>query len=199
MKGGVELPAKVIYVVYSPLCHQMAFRSWFLFGEQAYYPRELAGVSGVLSYESAILNNQNIPESSPDFILGARNFVGNETVGYKVALCERDVALYGGMLAFGIVYGITGRRIKQIPWYIWLIFGLVPIGLDGFSQFPSLFPDLPAWLPLRESTPVWRSLTGLLFGGLTAWYLYPLIEETMKDTQALLASKKQVISQTRAV
>jgi len=39
MKAGFETPARMIYTVYSPLCHQLAFRSWFLFGEQAYYPR----------------------------------------------------------------------------------------------------------------------------------------------------------------
>ena len=39
MKVGVPGPAKVIYKVYSPLCHQLAFRSFFLFGEQPYYPR----------------------------------------------------------------------------------------------------------------------------------------------------------------
>jgi len=198
MKTGLTLPARVIYTVYSPLCHQMAFRSWFLFGEQPYYPRTLARVDGVLSYEAVILNGQTVSETSSDFITGARNFLGDETVGYKVALCERDVALYGGMLVFGLIFALTGRRIGQIPWYLWLLFGLVPIGIDGFSQFPSLIAGLPDWLPVRESTPLWRSLTGALFGGLTAWYLYPLIDETMKDTQALLASKKQVIVQTRS-
>lgn len=198
MKVGEDLPARLIYTVYSPLCHQMAFRSWFLFGEQAYYPRDLAGIVEVTSYETAILNNQGGPETAPDFIPVARSFLGNPTIGYKVAICERDVALYGGMLLFGIVYAVAGRKIKQVPWYIWLFLGLIPIGIDGASQLPSLIPGLPAWLPMRESTPFWRTLTGALFGGLTAWYLYPLIEETMKDTRAFLASKKEIISQTRS-
>ncbi|HEX2978797.1 MAG TPA: glutaredoxin family protein, partial [Anaerolineaceae bacterium] len=51
MKVGATMPARVIYGIYSPLCHQLAFRSFFLFGEQPYYPRELAGMRGVLSYE----------------------------------------------------------------------------------------------------------------------------------------------------
>jgi uncharacterized membrane protein len=197
MKTGLPLPARVIYTIYSPLCHQMAFRSWFLFGEQPYYPRDLAGMNGVLSYEAVFLNGQNVSEASSDFIIGARNMIGDESVGYKVALCERDVALYGGMLIFGMVFALSGRKIRQIPWYIWLLLGLVPIGIDGISQLPSLVSGLPNWLPLRESTPLWRTMTGALFGVLTAWYLYPLIEETMQDTRALLASKKQVVSQTR--
>jgi uncharacterized membrane protein len=197
METGHPLPARIIYTVYSPLCHQLTFRSWFLFGEQADYPRALAKVPGVASYESAVLNNQNVVETSVDFITVARAFIGNDQLGYKVAICERDVALYGGILLFGVVYALSGRRIKQIPWYFWLIFGLIPIGIDGFSQLPDLIPGMPAWLPMRESTPFLRTLTGGLFGSLTAWYLYPLIEETMKDSRALLTSKKEVINQTR--
>ena len=34
MKAGLEVPAKVLYTAYKPMCHQFAFRSWFLFGEQ---------------------------------------------------------------------------------------------------------------------------------------------------------------------
>jgi uncharacterized membrane protein len=197
MKNGFTAPARVIYAIYSPFCHQMAFRSWFLFGEQTYYPRDVAGINSVASYESAILQNQNVDETSLDFISTARSFLGNDQVGYKIALCERDIALYGGLLIFGIIFAMTGRKIKQIPWYIWLGIGLLPIGIDGASQLPSLISGLPGWLPIRESTPFWRTLTGGLFGVFSAWYLYPLIEETMKDTRALILSKKEVISQTR--
>ena len=28
---GLTAPAKVIYTMYSPMCHQMGYRSWFLF------------------------------------------------------------------------------------------------------------------------------------------------------------------------
>lgn len=198
MKAGLSLPARTLYTVYSPLCHQFAFRSWFLFGEQAYYPRELAGGEGVISYEVAILKNQNVVENSLEFINTARSFNGNDQVGYKTALCERDVAMYGGMLLFGLVFAATGRKIKQIPWYLWVVLGLIPIGVDGASQIPSLLSGMPDWLPIRESTPVWRSLTGALFGICTTWYLYPLFEETMRDTRAFLASKKEVIAQTRS-
>jgi uncharacterized membrane protein len=198
MKSGIQFPAQVIYTIYSPLCHQMAFRSWFLFGEQPYYPRDLAGIDGVLSYEQAIAGNQAGLETTDRFIFDARSFLGNDQVGFKVALCERDVALYGGMLLFGVIYALSNRKIKQIPWYVWLLLGLIPIGIDGASQLPGLIPGFPGWLPVRESTPFWRTVTGGLFGGLTAWYLFPMFEQTMKDTRALLASKKEVISQTRS-
>lgn len=187
LNAGLNLPAKVIYTVYKPLCHQLAFRSWFLFGEQPFYPRELSGIADVQSYED-ITNEIKIN------IREAQKFVGNEIVGYKVALCERDIAIYGSMLVFVLVFILTRRRIKSLPWYIWLIIGLIPIGIDGVSQLPGLATTLPSWLPVRESTPLLRTITGTLFGITTSWYLFPLIEESMRETQALLTEKKAVQS-----
>ena len=37
MKVGATTPAGWIYRTYSVVCHELAFRSWFLFGEQASY------------------------------------------------------------------------------------------------------------------------------------------------------------------
>ena len=190
MKVGVAGPAKVIYTIYSPLCHQLAFRSYFLFGEQAYYPRQLAGISNVLTYEE-------ISNSSQLDIIAARKFIGNDILGYKVALCERDVAIYGSMLIFGLIFTLTKRKIQSVPWYLWVVLGLIPIAVDGFSQIPGLGSNiLPAWIPIRESTPFLRTLTGGLFGFFTAWYLYPVIEETMKETRRLFVRKATSI-QTR--
>jgi uncharacterized membrane protein len=185
-KTGQNLGASIIYKIYSPMCHQLAFRSWFLFGEQAYYPRELAGINGVMSYES-ITNSKEID------LLAARNFIGNPVTGYKVALCERDIAIYLFMLLFGLAYAVTGRRMRSVPWYLWVILGLGPIGLDGFSQLPSLASGLPGWLPFRESTPLMRTLTGGLFGWMTAWYLFPMLEDTARETRRIIEHKLAII------
>lgn len=197
MKIGGAAPAQILYTAYSPLCHQLAFRSWFLFGEQPYYPRSLAGIAGVKDFESVAFPGQVIDETSGEFINTARLFTGDEKVGFKVALCQRDLAIYGGMFLYGFAFAVSGRKFRQVPWYLWLLLGVIPIGIDGLSQFPSLIGNLPAWLPIRESTPLIRTLTGLLFGSLTAGYLYPLIEEMMQETRAFLSSKKQVISQAQ--
>jgi uncharacterized membrane protein len=184
-------PAKVIYTIYSPLCHQLAFRSWFLFGEQAAYPRALANVGGLITFEQAT----GLPGED---VLDARAFIGNETLGYKVAFCERDVAIYGAIFLFGLIFAATGKKIKSIPWYVWIIIGIIPIGIDGFSQIPSLLSgSLPAWLPIRESTPFLRTLTGFLFGFMTAWYGFPYIEESMRDTRRLLSQKIAVVAQSK--
>ena len=189
MKIGATLPARVIYTIYSPLCHQLAFRSWFLFGEQAAYPRTLAGVPGLLTYQQAIGDDTDL--------VAARNFVGNELVGYKVAICQRDVSIYGSILAFGIFFSFAKKWVKSPPWYVWIIIGVLPIAIDGFSQLPSLMTGINvAWLPIRESTPFLRTLTGFLFGVTTAWYGYPYVEESMLDTRRILAHKVAVVTQT---
>lgn len=188
MAAGLNAPAGVIYKVYSATCHQFAFRSWFLFGEQAAYPREAAHVAGLVPYGIATgLNEEDQFES--------RAFFGNPSVGYKVALCQRDVAIYGGILAFGLLFGLTGRRVKSLPWYLWIVFGMLPIAMDGLSQLLSQPPlnafISPEILSYRESTPFLRTLTGFLFGFTTAWFGYPLVEETMADTRRFIQEKMQ--------
>lgn len=190
MKSGAELPAKAIYRIYKPLCHQFAFRSFFLFGEQPFYPLAEAGVAGAKTFEQVSgIPNLNDPYSYTRF--EARQYVGNESIGYKVALCERDVAIYFAILLFGILYGLTGRRIKSLHWILWLLLGIAPIGLDGFSQLFSQFnwEWLASILPYRESTPFLRILTGALFGLCTAWFAYPNIEESMNETRQYYIKK----------
>lgn len=189
MKAGIPQPAKAIYLVYSPLCHELGFRSFFLFGEQPYYPRESAGMEGVTSFEEATNINGND-------LLAARNFVGNETLGYKVALCQRDVALYLGILIFSLIFAFTGRRLKPLPFWAWLVFGILPVALDGFSQLFSQvgIPGFEILLPYRESTPLLRTFTGFLFGFMTAWFGIPYIEESMRESRAQLVKKFAVVN-----
>ena len=44
MQPGLRTPGRLIYALYSPFCHQFAFRSFFIGGEQPTWPRELAGL-----------------------------------------------------------------------------------------------------------------------------------------------------------
>jgi len=190
MKSGATAPARVLYTVYSPLCHQFGFRSFFLFGEQAYYPLSEAGVEHVLDFETAT-GIYHVHDPNDPSRLAARRYVGDETVGYKVALCERDVAIYGAILLFGLLFGLTGRRFPQLHWSLWILLGLGPIGLDGFSQLFSQFEwePLASILPYRESTPFLRVLTGSMFGFFTAWFAYPNIDESMQETRQFFIKK----------
>ncbi len=186
MNAGQPALARPIYAVYGAVCHQMAFRSWFLFGEQAVYPRAAAGLDDLQSYgEATGLDETN----SASAMLGARGFIGNEQLGYKVAFCQRDVAIYGGILLFGLVFAASGRRIRPFHWLLWLAIGVAPIGIDGFSQ---LFSQIPAldFIPYRESTPLLRTITGALFGITTAWFGFPLLEADATAARVKVATKK---------
>ncbi len=184
MEAGLTVPARVIYSMYSPLCHQFGFRSFFLFGEQPYYPLPEAHIANVKTFEQ-VTGIQNLSDPGSYTRLLARQYIGNATVGYKVALCERDVAIYGSILLFGLIYALTGRKLPALHWMLWVVFGLGPIGLDGFSQLFSQFnwPWLASFLPYRESPPILRVITGALFGFATAWFAYPYIEESMRETR----------------
>jgi uncharacterized membrane protein len=180
----------------------MASRSFFLFGDQPVYPRELAGTdfTPIEAYMPTIpefVGASADPSEWTSFILPARRFVGNEQMGYKTALCERDMAIYGFVLLGGLLYGLLRRRmtIKPLPLWAFLLFGLGPIALDGFSQLFSqylvvLAPALEA-LPLRESTPLLRTLTGAMFGFALVWLTYPYIDQSMAQTEASLRVKLQ--------
>ena len=190
MKVGLEAPANTLYKMYSVTCHQLAFRSFFLFGEQPYYPRALAGIDGVVTYGQATGFDENDLQT-------ARDFLGNDAMGYKVALCERDIALYSALFLFGVVFALTGRKIKPLHWILWVVIGLGPIGLDGFSQLLSQTGlGIFSWLPLRESTPFLRVLTGACFGLATAWFGYPYIEESVQESRRDMDLKYAVYEQT---
>ena len=185
MKAGYPDLARPIYGLYGAVCHQLAFRSWFLFGEQPIYPRAAAGMEGYKTFQEVT----GIDESNSSNLLAARDFIGNEQVGYKIAFCQRDIAIYGAMLAFGLLFAATGRRLRPLAWWLWVLIGIAPIALDGFSQLLSQFPGF-SWWPYRESTPLLRTLTGALFGFTTAWFGFPLMEESMAEARLTVASKR---------
>lgn len=185
-KSGNSIGANIIYKIYKPLCHQLAFRSYFLYGEQPFYPRALAHIQGLMNYEE-------VTGSDVIDVQFARDFIGSDLLGYKVAICQRDIAIYGGLIFMGIFFEITGRKLKGLPWFAWVILSLIPIALDGFSQLPSLAANPPIWLPIRESTPLIRTITGGLFGIGTGWFIYPMMEETMLETRTALVRKIKTV------
>lgn len=167
MKIGATTPASWIYTVYSFTCHQLGYRSFFLFGKEPFYPRDQ------FTAETGI---------NPDDVWKARAFDGNSLLGYKVALCERDVAIYGFILLGGFAFHFLRRKMKPLHWALWILFGIVPIGLDGGTQLLSYIPFLH--FPFRESTPYLRVLTGALFGIASVWFLYPYVQESMDEDLA---------------
>ncbi len=150
--------------------------------EQAYYPREIANIPHVITFEQATGMSSTDLEFS-------QHFVGNEIMGYKIGLCQRDIAIYGSFMLAALLFQFSGKKIKGLHWILWVMIALVPIGLDGVSQLPSLSSGWPIWMPIRESTPILRVITGILFGFGTSWFIYPMLEESMAETRAAMARK----------
>ena len=152
---GYDGPASAIYAAYQLVCHQWAFRSYFLFGPH-------------LEYGPTVLGTLVGP-------LEMYGFVGSPELGYKVAFCERDVAIYLAVLLAGLAYGRYRDRLPSlgVAGYCLLI---LPIAIDGVSQ-------LFGW---RESTVELRTLTGALFGAASVWLIYPRVDALFeRDLRAL--------------
>jgi len=211
MKVGATAPANALYTLYSPLCHQFAFRSMFLFGEQTFYPRETAQVESLVSFDERATQSaaflalytdkrqnelyntfgaaaaegyqfqpEELQEWTTAMILAARSFKGDEQMGYKVALCARDIMIYVAMVLGGVIFLFVRRWLRPAPLYLYVILGLGPIGLDGFSQLLS-YPPFELWEP-RESIPLFRMLTGALFGMMNIWLAFPYLEKSMLES-----------------
>ena len=176
---GVKGPALAVHAVYGLMCHQLPYRSWFLFGPQLFYtiPELMERVGA---------------DAMPALL--TRAFIGNAALGYKVALCQRDTALYGAILLGGLVYGLARRRwqVRPLPFWAYVVFGVVPMLLDGGYQFLSylvafVWPAGP--LQPHETMPALRLITGALFGLATVWLAYPYVQETMDDLRKTLQQR----------
>ncbi len=180
MLVGAERAARVIHLAYSPMCHQLPQRSWYLFGPQpAYSVSELMSLVG----EEELAGRWS------------RSFIGNSSVGYKVALCQRDVDIYGTICAAGLLYSVLRRRMRIPPlrWWAYVAFGVLPMLVDGGYQWVSyivaaLWPDNRFIRP-HETTPLLRTVTGALFGLATVWLAYPHVEATMAEIRENLRQR----------
>jgi uncharacterized membrane protein len=192
MERGHEGAAGVIYKVYSPACHQLAFRSWFLFGEQSYYPLSATHLPSVRYLEEYVASEPGFAGLSPEdsfgaFSWAARSFVGNDQMGYKVALCQRDVAIYGGLLLAGLLFGLVRSRLKPLSWKVFVVAGVVPMMVDGGYQL--IAHMMPGLLGVHETIPALRTLTGFLFGAGLMWLTYPHIQAGMDEMKYELRQK----------
>jgi uncharacterized membrane protein len=172
METGHVGVARLIYTVYGPpACHQRPERTFFLFGPQpAYTLDELiqAGMDPTLT------------------AFERRLFYGSPTLGYKMAFCQRDIAIYAGVLLFGVLYAAGGRRwLRPLPWW-GLALLLLPLAIDGFTQT----------FGLRESTPDLRVITGIITAGAGVWFIYPYVDAAMLDLRRDVKRKLEQASET---
>jgi uncharacterized membrane protein len=136
-----------------------------------------------------------VPENPQDtqnflaFQLRSAAFVGNDEMGYKMTLCERDISIYTSLFIVGLIYSrpFVRRRLRPVPLLLFFWLGVLPIGIDGFSQLLG-YPPANFWSP-RETLPFFRVLTGTLFGAMTGWLGYPYLEMSMQDARREIEAK----------
>jgi len=192
MHFGATAPAKVLYTLYSPFCHQFAFRSFFLYGEQPFYPRADTG-SDLKPFELYVPGLPEFAGVDPNnwvqLQLRSRAFLGNEQMGYKMTLCARDISIYVALFIGGLIFShpYVRRRLRPVPIMLYILLGMGPIAIDGFSQLLG-YPPFNLWPP-RETLPVFRVLTGAIFGFMNAWLGFPYLEISMQETRAQLEEK----------
>ena len=155
MQAGITGPASVIYGMYSFTCHQLPDHSYFLFADTP-------------TPNLAALENWGMAAGLDLF--QQRRYIGSDAAGFKVALCQRDVAIYASVVVAGLLFGLLRRRVKSPSVKVYVLF-LIPLAVDGLSQM----------VGLRESNWWLRTLTGALFGMVSVWLAYPYIEEAMQD------------------
>jgi len=139
---GLRAAADALYTAYHFTCHQWAFRSFFFFGQQPVYSQQSLAAQGIDPF----------------------GFSGNPSLGWKMAFCERDLAIYVGLLLVGVLYA-RNRDLKPAGFLLYGVL-ILPMAIDGFTQ-------LFGW---RESTWELRVATGLLFGLASAWLVLPRLD-----------------------
>jgi uncharacterized membrane protein len=150
---GHDRAADLIYMAYRLTCHQLPHRSWFIGGESLYY--DWPTVQAYLGPNArGIVDAFHHPIRDP-------------ILGYQMAFCQRDTGIYAGLLLTTMLFGVvrSRRHVPPLPFKLYLL-ALVPIGIDGLTQL----------VGLRESTPITRTLTGMLFGAATALLVLPQLE-----------------------
>jgi uncharacterized membrane protein len=190
MNRGWESSGKIIYLIYSFLCHQLPERSLFLFGPKTMYS---------LTEIQASWHNTLNP-------LVLRQFNGDPTLGWKVAWSDRMIAMYGSILLFALFWWPLRHRVKPLSWWGFLIL-LLPMALDGTAHLISDiwgveqgFRQTNLWLQavtlnsfpgnfyegnVLGSFNSWmRWLSGLLFGLGIVWFGFPYLNEAFLPRQS---------------
>ena len=136
-----------------------------------------------------------------------RQFVGNETMGWKIAWSDRMISFYTSVWFFAVLLYPLRYRIKPLTWWGFILF-LLPIAMDGgthlISDFAGIgqgFRDSNQWLAILTNNSMsmtfymgdalgsfnshMRFITGFLAGLGIIWFVFPYIFELQVYNQQL--------------
>jgi uncharacterized membrane protein len=108
-------------------------------------------------------------------------------LGEKMACCERCAAIYGGLFLFGLGFAALGG-LRPLAWR-WVALFSLPILIDAATQ-------AVGW---RESSALWRVVTGAVFAVGVAWIFFPFLDRGFADMRAQLERRfARLVAQGRA-
>jgi uncharacterized membrane protein len=185
MQIGWSGLGRLIYLVYSFLCHQLPQRSLFFFGAKTMYSLPEIQAAWKDSIDPMIL----------------RQFIGNTQMGWKLGWSDRMISMFTSLWFFGLLWWPLRRRIPSLPWW-GLIILILPLALDGTSHFigdlaglGQGFRDSNIWLATLTNhafSPLFyagdalgsfnswmRWITGVLFGLGLVWFGFPYLDEAL--------------------
>src|SRR5947207_3904918 len=91
--------------------------------------------------------------------------------GHQLGLCERNFSIYTSMFIGSLIFVLTKKRMRGIPWWFWILM-MMPMALDGMTQ-------MFGW---RESDWILRIVTGTLFGAGNVWFALPIMQKSLSET-----------------
>jgi uncharacterized membrane protein len=104
--------------------------------------------------------------------------------GQPMCICERCLAIYGGMFLAGLVFYLLRAKLKPLKTWQFCLFFCPPIALDSLTQ-------LFGW---RESNWELRFISGGWFAIGACWTLYPLVEAKMGGLKRWAAREQALLS-----
>ncbi len=137
--SGYPRLGRLLFAIYTPLCHQIPERSFFLYG-------------------------------------------------YQVAFCHRDTALYTGLFAGGLLFGLARRWVRPAPLRVGGLL-LLPILLDGGMHLIEdvLGVGLRGGGDTVGSLNFWlRLATGLLAALAVIITVHPRMDRDLRNQQDLV-------------
>jgi hypothetical protein len=196
---------EAIYWLYTPFCHQLPQRSWFLFGEKLTYSfREITDV---------------FPATD---VWTLRRFYGTPEMGWKVAWSDRMISFYTLIPVFGllsVLFRHAGWKVRPLPLQA-LLWTLGPLGIDGFTHllndifvgdYASGFRDTNYWLVVLTGNAYpnfyagdslgtfnwWmRLLTGVVAAWGIAFTIFPFVGEFMRQEAHRYCTHQEIYSHT---
>ena len=184
MHLGWRTAGRVIYIIYSFFCHQLPERSYFLFGQKPMYTLAQIQAAGQHTINPFML----------------RQFIGNPTMGWKIAWSDRMISFYTSIWGFAVIWAPVRGRAKPLSWWVFGLL-LLPIVLDGgthaISDLAGIgrgFRDSNIWLAnlTQNALPAWfyagdalgsfnswmRNLTGVIAGFAVVWLAFPAVYQS---------------------